>query len=160
MAIVPACECPDRTLCGLQVLFLSASEEINRQPDVYWASVMDIARRNNLSRIIRCSQIMGRNDTDDLSAAQILYPCMQCADIFFLKVRQAARTPPVQARRGSLHLQRPRGPSQPLTRWLPCALWCRGCACLHSPAGATHARQQRSAMAPQVRCRPSLALVS
>lgn len=29
---------------------------------------------------------MGRNDEDDLTAAQILYPCMQCADIFFLKV--------------------------------------------------------------------------
>ncbi len=33
----------------------------------------------------RCSQIMGRNESDDLSAAQIFYPCMQCADIFFLK---------------------------------------------------------------------------
>lgn len=29
---------------------------------------------------------MGRKDEDDLSAAQILYPCMQCADIFYLKV--------------------------------------------------------------------------
>lgn len=28
---------------------------------------------------------MGRAETDDLSAAQIFYPCMQCADIFFLK---------------------------------------------------------------------------
>lgn len=28
---------------------------------------------------------MGRKDSDDLSAAQIMYPCMQCADIFFLK---------------------------------------------------------------------------
>lgn len=34
----------------------------------------------------RCSQIMGRNEQDDLTAAQIFYPCMQCADIFFLKV--------------------------------------------------------------------------
>jgi hypothetical protein len=32
---------------------------------------------------------MGRTEKDDLSAAQILYPCMQCADIFFLKVRFA-----------------------------------------------------------------------
>ena len=37
---------------------------------------------------LRCSQIMGRTETDDLSAAQIFYPCMQCADIFFLKVRR------------------------------------------------------------------------
>lgn len=34
----------------------------------------------------RCCQIMGRSEQDELTAAQILYPCMQCADIFFLKV--------------------------------------------------------------------------
>jgi len=28
---------------------------------------------------------MGRSESDDLTAAQIFYPCMQCADIFFLK---------------------------------------------------------------------------
>lgn len=37
-------------------------------------------------RILRCTQIMGRSETDDLSPAQIIYPCMQCTDIFFLKV--------------------------------------------------------------------------
>jgi hypothetical protein len=71
--------------------------------------VMDIARRNNLKRIkrsvcipaagdrkkatgvdvccmsYRCSTIMGREEGDDMPAAQIMYPCMQCADIFFLK---------------------------------------------------------------------------
>ena len=47
---------------------------------------MDIARRNSLKRVVRCSQIMGRSESDDLSAAQIMYPVMQCADIFFLKV--------------------------------------------------------------------------
>eukprot|EP00890_Picochlorum_soloecismus_P005752 jgi/Picsp_1/6178/NSC_03532-R1_tyrosyl-trna synthetase len=68
-----------------KVEFLYASEEINKRPDEYWTLVMDVARKNNLKRIVRCSQIMGRNETDDLSAAQIFYPCMQCADIFFLK---------------------------------------------------------------------------
>lgn len=68
-----------------KVEFLSSSEEINKRPDEYWTLVMDIARKNNLSRITRCSQIMGRSETDSLSAAQIFYPCMQCADIFFLK---------------------------------------------------------------------------
>jgi tyrosyl-tRNA synthetase len=67
------------------VKFLWASEEINKRPDEYWMTVMDIARRNNLKRIIRCSTIMGREESFDLSAAQIFYPCMQCADIFFLK---------------------------------------------------------------------------
>ncbi|KAG6758694.1 hypothetical protein POTOM_039053 [Populus tomentosa] len=47
---------------------------------------MDIARRNNLPRAMRCVQIMGRSEQDELTAAQIFYPCMQCADIFFLKV--------------------------------------------------------------------------
>ena len=72
---------------GLAIPFGPAySEEINKRPDEYWTLVMDIARKNNLKRIVRCSQIMGRNETDELSAAQIFYPCMQCADIFFLKV--------------------------------------------------------------------------
>ena len=34
----------------------------------------------------RCCTIMGRADNEELTAAQIFYPCMQCADIFFLKV--------------------------------------------------------------------------
>ena len=68
-----------------KVLFLNASDEINARSGEYWTLVMDVARRNNLKRITRCSQIMGRADTDDLSAAQIFYPCMQCADIFFLQ---------------------------------------------------------------------------
>ncbi|KAJ4768661.1 Tyrosine--tRNA ligase [Rhynchospora pubera] len=68
-----------------KVEFLWSSDEINSRASEYWPLVMDIARRNNLPRIIRCSQIMGRTDQDELTAAQIFYPCMQCADIFFLK---------------------------------------------------------------------------
>ncbi|MFH0906459.1 MAG: tyrosine--tRNA ligase, partial [archaeon] len=37
-----------------------------------------------VTRITRCSQIMGRSEKDSLSAAQIFYPCMQAQDIFFL----------------------------------------------------------------------------
>ncbi|ESR33485.1 hypothetical protein CICLE_v10005105mg [Citrus x clementina] len=68
-----------------RVEFLWSSEEINARADEYWPLVMDIARRNKLPRIMRCCQIMGRSEQDELTAAQILYPCMQCADIFFLK---------------------------------------------------------------------------
>ncbi|XP_065860792.1 tyrosine--tRNA ligase 1, cytoplasmic [Euphorbia lathyris] len=70
---------------GDKVEFLWSSEEINARASEYWPLVMDIARRNKLPRIMRCVQIMGRNEQDELTAAQILYPCMQCADIFFLK---------------------------------------------------------------------------
>ncbi|XP_043809851.1 tyrosine--tRNA ligase 1, cytoplasmic isoform X2 [Manihot esculenta] len=70
---------------GDKVEFLWSSEEINSRAFEYWPLVMDIARRNKLPRIMRCVQIMGRSEQDELTAAQILYPCMQCADIFFLK---------------------------------------------------------------------------
>ncbi|CDY35733.1 BnaC03g58540D [Brassica napus] len=63
-----------------KVEFLWASEEISSRGNKYWPLVMDIARRNN----VWAEQIMGRSETEVLSAAQILYPCMQCADIFFL----------------------------------------------------------------------------
>lgn len=53
----------------------------------YWPLVMDVARRNTVKRITRCSQIMGRSGEGEMPAAQIFYPCMQCADIFFLKAR-------------------------------------------------------------------------
>jgi hypothetical protein len=36
------------------VQFINSSEEINSRADEYWTLVMDIARKNNLKRIIRC----------------------------------------------------------------------------------------------------------
>jgi Tyrosyl-tRNA synthetase len=67
------------------VKFLWASDEINNNANEYWLRVMDIARKNNINRIRKCATIMGRNEADDLAVSQLLYPCMQCADIFFLK---------------------------------------------------------------------------
>src|SRR3989344_1173788 len=54
--------------------------------DTYWKIVMKIATHSTLKRVIRCSQIMGRSESDALQASQILYPCMQAADIFYLNV--------------------------------------------------------------------------
>lgn len=54
--------------------------------DKYWELVMRIASSTTLKRILRCTQIMGRNEQDKLYASQILYPCMQAADIFMLGV--------------------------------------------------------------------------
>lgn len=72
--------------CGLDthdVEFIWASDLV-KDPE-YWKIVLNVARSNTVSRIIRTSQIMGRSESDSLSAAQILYPCMQTADIFYLK---------------------------------------------------------------------------
>ncbi|MFT4297592.1 MAG: tyrosine--tRNA ligase, partial [Candidatus Woesearchaeota archaeon] len=72
--------------CGMDmdnVEFLWASDVMNDTD--YWLKVLNIARLNTVTRIQRCSQIMGRSEKEGLSAAQIFYPCMQCADIFHLK---------------------------------------------------------------------------
>ncbi|XP_050378702.1 tyrosine--tRNA ligase 1, cytoplasmic isoform X1 [Argentina anserina] len=68
-----------------KVEFLWSSKEINARSHEYWPRVTDIVTKNKLPRIVRCSQIMGRTDQDELTSAQIFYPIMQCADIFFLQ---------------------------------------------------------------------------
>ena len=72
--------------CGLdtkKVDFVWAKDSM--ADETYWKKVVNISRYSTVSRIMRCSQIMGRDESTSLSAAQILYPCMQCADIFHLK---------------------------------------------------------------------------
>mmetsp|Transcript_699 Transcript_699/g.1306 ORF Transcript_699/g.1306 Transcript_699/m.1306 type:complete len:837 (-) Transcript_699:91-2601(-) len=66
------------------VEFRWASDEITGQAHVYWPLVLDVARRFNVTRIKKCCQIMGRLE-GSLTAAQVLYPLMQCSDVFFLK---------------------------------------------------------------------------
>ncbi|MBW2989272.1 tyrosine--tRNA ligase [Candidatus Woesearchaeota archaeon] len=62
--------------------FIWASELV--KDDSYWKKVMGIARHSTVKRVVRCSQIIGRSEKDTLQASQILYPCMQAADIFHL----------------------------------------------------------------------------
>ncbi|MFH0936124.1 MAG: tyrosine--tRNA ligase [Candidatus Woesearchaeota archaeon] len=66
-----------------KVEFIWANDLIQEQD--YWKKVMQIARNSTVNRIIRCGQIMGRREEEVMQASQILYPCMQCADIFQLQ---------------------------------------------------------------------------
>ena len=50
-----------------RVRFIWSSDEINARPNDYWSLVLDIARKNSLSRILRCGQIMGRGESEELS---------------------------------------------------------------------------------------------
>lgn len=71
--------------CGMDlnnVEFVWASEMV-KNPE-YWKLVLQIAKTNSIKRFVRTAEIMGRDESMDLSAAQIIYPCMQCADIFML----------------------------------------------------------------------------
>ncbi|GIQ91123.1 aminoacyl-tRNA synthetase, class Ic, partial [Kipferlia bialata] len=82
---LPVDEEPARPGMGRLMTVWSSEAIGGAEGTAYWETVMDIARRNSVTRIGRCGMIMGRKDGADLSAAQIMYPCMQCADIFFLK---------------------------------------------------------------------------
>lgn len=52
----------------------------------YWKLVIKIAKSTTLSRMLRCSTIMGRKEGEPTDSAQIIYPAMQCADIFYLGI--------------------------------------------------------------------------
>ena len=72
--------------CGMNlenVEFIYASDLV-KDPD-YWQLVLKISMMTTLNRILRCGQIMGRNSDEVQQSSQILYPLMQCADIFVLK---------------------------------------------------------------------------
>ena len=65
------------------VVFKWASDEITQNANKYWPTMLDVARRFNITRIKKCCQIMGRME-GSLTSAQVLYPLMQCTDVFFL----------------------------------------------------------------------------
>jgi tyrosyl-tRNA synthetase len=62
------------------VEFLWTSDFVGQRE--YWETVMKVSKSASLKRILRTTEIMGRSEMDDLSGAQILYPCMQVTDIF------------------------------------------------------------------------------
>ncbi|KAL6654315.1 hypothetical protein ACP70R_007780 [Stipagrostis hirtigluma subsp. patula] len=68
------------------VEFLWSSEEIRKRAGEYWPILLDIAQNFSVERIISCTGSMGRSAKDDLTSGQFMYPLMQCADIFFLKI--------------------------------------------------------------------------
>ncbi len=73
--------------CGLdtsKIEFKWVSGYVN-DPE-YWKLVIKIAKSTTLSRMLRCSTIMGRKEGELTDSAQILYPAMQCADIFHLGI--------------------------------------------------------------------------
>ena len=65
------------------VEFVWASEFIKTHPE-YWETVLKISMNSTVARVLRCGQIMGRNDSTSNPASQIFYPIMQAADIHHL----------------------------------------------------------------------------
>lgn len=66
-----------------KVEFLWASD-MAKNPD-YWKLVVQVGKSNVLKRFIRTAEMMGREESlDKLTGANIIYSCMQVADIFML----------------------------------------------------------------------------
>jgi tyrosyl-tRNA synthetase len=75
--------------CGMnldRVEFVWTSEFIAGRQRQYFEFVNDIAAFATVARIKRTVQIMGRQEGDNLSLSQMLYPCMQTTDVFLLDV--------------------------------------------------------------------------
>lgn len=72
--------------CGMDlknVEFVWASDLLNNRD--YWKTVIQVARLSTINRLMRTLEIMGRNESETLYGSQLIYPCMQAADIFHLK---------------------------------------------------------------------------
>ncbi len=74
--------------CGMDlsnVEFVWASDLV--KDSNYWKLVLQVAQTNSYKRFIRTAEIMGRQEDENLTAAQIMYSCMQTADIFTLRAK-------------------------------------------------------------------------
>ena len=66
------------------VEFIWSSEYIKKHPE-YWETVLKLSMHATVQRVLRCGQIMGREESVSNPSSQILYPLMQAADIYHLK---------------------------------------------------------------------------
>lgn len=71
------------------VYFRWCSDDINNNSNEYWIRVIEISKMFSITRTKRCCTALGRKEEKelgkDMPTANLLYACMQCSDIFFLK---------------------------------------------------------------------------
>ncbi len=73
--------------CGMDlknVEFIWTSKFIKKHPE-YWETVLKLSMNTTVQRVLRCGQIMGRDESISNHSTQILYPLMQAADIHHLE---------------------------------------------------------------------------
>lgn len=137
--------------CGMEkVEFVRASDVISGPS--YWKTVMRVARAATLKRVLRTVEIMGRAESDTLSASQVLYPCMQAADVFEL---EADITQLGMDQRKVNMLAREVGPE--LGFWKPVVVSHRMLAGLQAPA-ATGTAEERALANKMSKSRPESAV--
>ena len=57
--------------------------------DLYWATLVEVAKNTTLARIQRSITILGRKEGDSVDFAKLMYPPMQVADIFIQHINLA-----------------------------------------------------------------------
>src|SRR5579859_383980 len=57
--------------------------------DQYWETLVEVCKNTSLNRIERSISIMGRSEGESVDFAKLLYPPMQVADVFMLRVNIA-----------------------------------------------------------------------
>ena len=71
------------------IKFVLGSELYDELGTNYWASVIKVMKATTLARMLRSTTIMGRKESEVSDTAMLVYPAMQSADIFALKVNLA-----------------------------------------------------------------------
>jgi tyrosyl-tRNA synthetase len=64
-----------------RVRFVLGTELYEHNPD-YWTTVIEVSRNTTLARMLRSISILGREQSDSVDFAKLIYPAMQAADIF------------------------------------------------------------------------------
>ncbi len=57
--------------------------------DDYWSTLIDVAKNTTLARMQRSITILGRKEGESVDFAKLIYPAMQVADIFAMKINIA-----------------------------------------------------------------------
>ncbi len=68
--------------------FKLCSETYAQNPD-FWLTFLETGKNTTLARTKRSITIMGREESDDIDTAKLMYPIMQAADIYLLGVNIA-----------------------------------------------------------------------
>ncbi len=71
-----------------RVHFVLGTDLYDNDPD-YWTTVIEVSRNTSLARMLRSISILGREQSDSVDFAKLIYPAMQAADIFAQGVNMA-----------------------------------------------------------------------
>lgn len=71
-----------------KLVFKLCSDEYTKYPQ-FWMTFIETGKVTTLARTLRSITIMGREQSEDVETAKLMYPMMQAADIFMLQVNIA-----------------------------------------------------------------------